>query len=347
MLDSLRMQRNLRLTLEPWSPEYDTSLHTDPSEAKVIEDVELEVEFSDWGKVRPSDYRVDFSQLYFIDGRRRLEGQVWNTLEGGIIAPGLLGTLAVGAVTTKHDTLTPAKVVDRVLERLLILSGGSGQDLIIENRGHEYGRLEYRYEALNDTQNLENALMQRLQFLMREAEDKLAAGLPLENALLILDGPLQRRAPDRSLGYVKTIHHLYVSGSELEVLRQLEKGERTPVFRIGSRILPRYSWYIRLEDTPAYIQPFAGLVRLEVRDVMGIEWAKSIADWSCRVLPKYSAKAFRDPRAPQQLMPIAFLESDLGRRMGDMSIIRRRIQAFLRNQTAREEDKLEPRVNTN
>ncbi len=341
------MQRNLRLTLEPWSPEYDTSLHADTNAPTSLEDVELEVEFSVWGKVRPSTYRVDFSQLYFIDGRRRLEGRVWNTLDKGVIAPGLLGTLAVGAVTTKHDTLTPAKVVDRVLERILILSGGVGQDLIIENRGHEYGRLEYRYEALNDTQNLENALVQRLQMLMRDAEDKLAGGLPLESALLILDGPLQRRAPERSLGYVKTLHQLYLSGEEREVMRQLEKGERTPIFRIGSRILPRYSWYIRLEDTPDYIQPYAGLVRLEVRDTLGIEWAKEIADWSCRVLPRYSAKAFRDPRAPQQLMPIAFLESDLGRRMGDMSIIRRRIQAHLKGLNAREEMPLEAAKNTN
>ena len=336
------MQRNtLRLTLEPWSPEYDTSLHADVGATQSIEDVQLEVELSSWGKVRPASYRVDFSQLYFIDGRRRLEGRVWNSLANGVLSPGLLGTLAVGAVTTKHDTLTPAKVVDRVLERLLILSGGTGADLIIENRGHEYGRLEYRYEAMNDTQNIENALVQRLQFLMREAEDKLAATLPLESALLILDGPLQRRAPDRSLGYVKTMHQLYVSGHELEVLRQLEKGERTPVFRIGSRILPRYSWYVRLEDTPEYIQPFAGLVRLEVRDVMGLEWAREIADWSCRILPRYSAKAFRDPRAPQQLMPIAFLESDLGRRMGDMGIIRRRIQAYLRGLNAPEPEVLE------
>ena len=29
-------------------------------------------------------------------------------------------------------------------------------------------------------------------------------------------------------------------------------------------------------------------------------------------------------------MPIAFLESELGRRMGDLAIIRRRIQAYLR-----------------
>ncbi len=341
------MQRNLRLTLEPWSPEYDTSLHADPSETNSLEDVELEVEYSVWGKVHPADYRVDFSQIYFIDGRRRLEGRVWNTLDGGVIAPGLLGTYAVGAVTTKHDTLTPAKVVDRVLERVLILSGGIGEDLIIEKRGHEYGDLYYKFEPLNDTQNLENALVQRLQFLMRDAEDKLAAGLPLEQALLILDGPLQRRAPDRSLGYVKSIHTMYVAGKELEVLRQLERGERTPIFRIGSRILPRYSWYVRLENTPEYIQPFAGLVRLEVRDSMGLEWAKTIADWSCRVLPRYSAKAFRDPRAPQQLMPIAFLESDLGRRMGDMSIIRRRIQAFLKSQNTREPETLAPRENIN
>jgi uncharacterized protein len=55
------------------------------------------------------------------------------------------------------------------------------------------------------------------------------------------------------------------------------------------------------------------------------------------MLPKYAAKGFRDPRAPQQLMPIAFLESELGRRMGDLAIIRRRIQAFLRQERIRQE----------
>jgi hypothetical protein len=36
-------------------------------------------------------------------------------------------------------------------------------------------------------------------------------------------------------------------------------------------------------------------------------------------------------------MPIAFLESELGRRMGDLAIIRRRIQAFLRQERIRQE----------
>ncbi|MFN3267302.1 MAG: hypothetical protein ACK41E_10755 [Deinococcales bacterium] len=332
------MQQNgLRLSFEPWSPEYNTSLYADTTAPTSSEDVDLTAELELWDKVRPGAYRVDFSALYFIDGRRRLEGRVWNKLPDGTLAAGLLGALAVGVVTTKHDSLTPAKVVDRRLERHLILSGGVGANLIIENRSHEYGRLEYVYEPFSDTQNLENGLVQRLQFLMRQAEDRMSGGLALEQALLVLDGPLQRRAPERSMGYVKTLHQLYVAGEQLEVLSQLEKGERTPIFRIDSRVLPRYSWYVRLERTPDYVHPFAGLVRLEVRDSLGLTWAQAVADWSCRVLPRYSAKAFRDPRAPQQLMPVAFLESDLGRRMGDMAIIRRRIQAHLRGMNAREE----------
>jgi uncharacterized protein len=339
----------LRLTLEPWSPEYDTSLHTDVSSSRAPdEDVKLKVEYDVWANVLPSkNNKVDFGRLFFIDGCRRLEGRVWNTLQSGDIAPGLLGTFAVGAVTTKHDALTPAAVVERDLKRLLVLSGSDGANLVIPKRGHEYGNLEYQLEPLNDTQNIENALMQRLQFCMREAEDQLAAKLPLETALLVLDGPLQRRASDRALGYVKTLHHLYVAGEELEVLRQLQKGQRTPIFQITNRILPRYSWYVRLEDTPDYIQPFSGLVRLEVRDTLGLEWARSVADWSCQVLPRYSAKAFRDPRAPQQLMPIAFLESDLKRRMGDLSIIRRRIQAHLNSMNIRAPEATEASKHTN
>ncbi|NJK44083.1 MAG: hypothetical protein HC933_07145 [Pleurocapsa sp. SU_196_0] len=337
----------MKLTLEPWSPEYDTSFHADPRDTPTRpEDVNIGVELEPWGPVQPSTRReVDFTKLYFVDGRRRLEAKVWAETTGGNSSPGLLGTFAVGVVQSKADALTPASILDRRMERVLVLADNDGEDLVVNARGHEYGDLRYKFVHLNESQNQDIALEARLQYLMRELEDEMGSALPLEEALLVVDGPLQRRAPDRALGYVKTLHNLYVSGKEVSVLQQLQRGQRTPIFLIASG-LKRYSWYLRLEDVAAYVHPYAGLVRLEVRNDLGLEWAQQVADWSCQVLPKYSAKAYRDPRAPQQLMPIAFLESELGRRMGDMNIIRRRIQAFLREQIERAR-RGEPREETN
>ena len=335
----------MKLTLEPWSPEYDTSFHADEKKSQITtrpEDINLTVELEPWGVVQPRRNDVDFTKLFFVDGRRRLEAKVWADIGGGASSPGLLGTFAVGAVQSKADALTPAAILERRIERVLVLAHSDGEDLVVVAKGHEYGDLRYKFVHLNETQNQDIALEARLQYLMRQAEDEIASTLPLEESLLVLDGPLQVRAPDRAMGYVKTLHQLYVGSNETKVLQQLQRGQRTPIFLIASG-LKRYSWYLRLEDVAAYVHPYAGLVRLEVRNDLGLEWAQRVADWSCLVLPKYSAKAFRDPRAPQQLMPIAFLESELGRRMGDMNIIRRRIQAYLREMAGKpKEPDLEP-----
>ena len=332
----------MRLTLEPWSPEYDTSFHADESKSQITtraEDINLTVELEPWGPVQARRFEVDFTKIFFVDGRRRLEGKVWAEVGAETSSPGLLGTFAVGAVQSRAEALTPAAIFERRMERVLILAHPDGEDLIIKAKGHEYGDLRYNYKHLNETQNQDLALEARLQYFMRQEEDAIASELPLEDALLVLDGPLQVRAPDRALGYVKTLHNLYIGPPQVPVLRQLQPGQRTPIFLIAAG-LKRYSWYLRLAEVAPYMQPFAGLVRLEVRNNLGLEWAQRVADWSCVTLPKYAAKSFRDPRAPQQLMPIAFLESELGRRMGDMNIIRRRIQAFLREQAGKPQEPL-------
>jgi uncharacterized protein len=333
----------MKLSLEPWMPEYDTSLQEQPGlTSSRPGDVNLFVEgLEAWNPVQPLATRaseVDFQRLYFIDGRRRIEAKVYGeTLVDNEpqSAPGLLGTFAVGLVES-FMTNSPAKIIKAEISRVLVLNHPEGKNLIIKTRGHEYGNLEYQFVQMNETSNTDTALTTRLQFLMRNAEDELSSSLSLDDALLILDGPLQRRAPDRALGYVKTIHNFYVPPLEQRTIRQLQRGQRSPIFSIKSG-LERYSWYLRLDDIPDYYQPFAGIVRLEVRNKLGLDWARKIADWTCIMLPKYAAKGFRDPRAPQQLMPIAFLESELGRRMGDLAIIRRRIQAYLRQERIRQE----------
>jgi hypothetical protein len=201
----------MKLSLEPWMPEYDTSLQEQPGlTPSRPDDVNVFVEgLEAWNPVQPVAARaaeVDFERLYFIDGRRRLEAKVYGeTLVNNEpqSAPGLLGTFAVGLVESRM-TNTPAKILETIISRVLVLNHTDGENLIIRTRGHEYGDLEYQFVQVNDTVNPDTALTTRLQYLMREAEDKLASSISLDDALLILDGPLQRRAPDRALGYVNS-----------------------------------------------------------------------------------------------------------------------------------------------
>ena len=141
----------MRLTLEPWSPEYDTSFHAEESKSQITtrpEDINLTVELEPWGPVQARRFEVDFTKIFFVDGRRRLEGKVWAevggaaSLEAGS-SPGLLGTFAVGAVQSRAEALTPAAIVERRIERVLILAHPDGEDLIIKAKGHEYGDLRY------------------------------------------------------------------------------------------------------------------------------------------------------------------------------------------------------------
>jgi hypothetical protein len=229
----------MKLSLEPWMPEYDTSLQEQPGLlSSRPNDVNLFVEgLEAWNPVQPLATRaaeVDFERLYFIDGRRRIEAKVYGeTLvnDEPQASPGLLGTFAVGLVESRM-TNSPATILETLISRVLVLNHPEGENLIIKTRGHEYGDLEYKFVQINDTVNTDTALTTRLQFLMRNAEDELSSSLSLDDALLILDGPLQRRAPDRALGYVKTIHNFYVPPLEQRTIRQLQRGQRTPIFSI-------------------------------------------------------------------------------------------------------------------
>jgi hypothetical protein len=72
-----------------------------------------------------------------------------------------------------------------------------------------------------------------------------------------------------------------------------------------------------------------GLVRLEVSEVVGVDAARALADASAALLPAFVPTRGRDPRAPQNLLPIGALEARLRRRLGDTRLIRRRVTALI------------------
>lgn len=148
------------------------------------------------------------------------------------------------------------------------------------------------------------------------ADRRIGAGRP---------GGSDRRLQPDVVGLVKSIYKLYVPHTHRPVLAQLAAGQRTPVFLIGDEARARYSWFLRLAAPGPAESDLAGLVRLEVSARSGIEVALALADETATRLPTFAPSAARDPRAPQNLMPIAALEDHLRHQMGDARLIRRKI----------------------
>ena len=88
----------------------------------------------------------------------------------------------------------------------------------------------------------------------------------------------------------------------------MASGERSPVFRLGTA-WGGWSWYLRL---PVAIgAPWAGIVRVECSADLPVEAAIELADLSLVTLPRFASTPYKDPRAPQNLIPIAGLERRL------------------------------------
>ncbi|HWS94011.1 MAG TPA: hypothetical protein VN306_16435, partial [Mycobacterium sp.] len=145
-----------------------------------------------------------------------------------------------------------------------------------------------------------------------------------EDNLLVVDGPLRGRAHlSRTIGYVKTHHAQYLPAPLNAVVASLTTGERTPVFVIGTG-WERYSWYLRLPCAPA--GPWAGIVRVEAAPTLDLHEVVRLADASQNLLGRFASVEYKDARAPQNLVPIAGLEKELRRRLGDASLLYREIR---------------------
>jgi len=70
-------------------------------------------------------------------------------------------------------------------------------------------------------------------------------------------------------------------------------------------------------------------VRLEVSEGVGIDEAIRLAELTTSVIPRFVPSRTRDPRAPQNLVPIGALEQHLRRGLGDARLIHRRLATLL------------------
>ena len=336
----------MKLRLDPWAAEYNTAFHADTSAhtEKTNVNASFEVAQADWHAIKPPESHILWDDLLFLDGSRRIEARVLLENEQAEVAFGALGTYGVGVVSCCANLSRRATFIDlhahgmQNVNRICVLSSGhSLPDFkLLPNMRSQLGQLEYR--VVSSSERDADAVIRRLQVEMLNAEQLLASRLveAFPNALIICDGPRPFGLKETNvIGYIKTIHDVKVGKSQLELIRQLEEGERSPIYLIETDDKQRqyFEWFLRLRDPRPWLYSLAGMVRLQAyagaNPEETFETAQIIADWSCLNLRAFASRQHQDPRAPQQLLPIRALENELGRRMGHPQVVRRRITQFL------------------
>jgi hypothetical protein len=68
-------------------------------------------------------------------------------------------------------------------------------------------------------------------------------------------------------------------------------------------------------------------VRCEASSEVPIDAVPALADRLASVLPRFASRPHKDARAPQNLYPIAGLERELRRRLGDTHLLQRALRA--------------------
>lgn len=300
----------MRFAVESWSPEYGTAAdQTQLDDAAGDVDVAVEVAPELWAPRWPAADATAPDRLLFVDGVRRVDAQVWFD-DDGVTRAGVCASVAAGSV---HCEAGVARVLDVVVARGFFARSSPDAGPIVTRHG------TYRYFPL--TEDGPEAVNLGIHEQMTATEAGIAAGHDVD--LVVYDGPLRGRNDPRAVGYVKTQHVQYLPDELQMVLGRLDAGQRTPLFLMGGRGT-RYSWYLRLPGPRP--QPLAGVVRCEVVAVGTVDEAVARADEITATLPRYASEPHKDPRAPQNLYPIAGLEHQLRHRLGDQLLMERALR---------------------
>ncbi|NMF62080.1 hypothetical protein [Brasilonema octagenarum] len=326
--------RENNFRLEPWGSDYQPPIDIEELSESASE-VDATVEETDWSKFCKRRPQIDLPQrLIFIDGRRRIDAALVGG-SGNTINYGVFGTIAVGAVLVDRSTHT-AKSENFNIRR--ILGFGGNQKAPLTHIPCPFGSgAELVYEPAEPyVENNPDIRKNLVQNAMLKAEATLAKQNYTMQAdtLVIRDGRLPYNSPNFTVGYVKTMHKNYLSEKHADLLWELKPTERSPIFLIKEQNRPHWSWYLKSGNSQTNSQSLGyhdlhGIVRLELSNEIPLETAQKIADQTTYLIPEYASHPYKDPRAPQNLTPVGALERELGRRMGDANLIKRRVQHYL------------------
>jgi hypothetical protein len=329
-------------------------------------DASVEMPLDRWRPIDPDGAGPLPEALLFVDGVRRVEAQVWvdgETRAGGAgsgdAGPGggppgdaraagvpgeptaaLCASYAAGVVCC---CAAGAHLVASERRRGLFSVAPHASDIL--TRAGDYQAHHVRIKRAGAP--VMTALSQSLQRRLAEVEVDVAkaardaagqagedgpgraapGGHPRDSTsdLLIVDGPLLgRQHLPRALGYIKSHHATYLPPDLNAVVGALTPGQRTPAFLMGTS-WDRHSWYLRLPGPKG--APWSGVVRIECPATLGLEEVTRLAGLSQRCLGRFASAAYKDSRAPQNLYPIAGLERELRRRLGDPRLLYRALRA--------------------
>lgn len=300
---------SMRFTVESWSPDYGSPFEVqdfDREQPKV--DLGVERDLAQWAPLEAVG--APANDVLFIDGVRRTDARLWIQHPSGV-RQGLCASYAAGMVRCCDQ----AEVQDLEVRRSVFAPDGFGD---LETR---HGTYESFAVVQDDTATLSFHLQNQLGALERTLAER--AG-PAD--LVVLDGPLTARADiPGAVGYIKSHRVEYLGGEAAAVVARLKPGERTPVF-LTETSWARYSWYLRLPGGSGH--PWAGMVRCEAASTVADPVA--IANLVAATLPRFASQPHKDPRAPQNLYPVAGLERHLRHRLGDLTLLERALRIAAR-----------------
>ena len=312
-------------SVDPWDPSYGMAYGDEMAGESLQESsaeltLDLELPSDRW---RPLEADPDVpvpGTILFLDGVRRVDARVWVHGSDPQPSAGIAASYAAGLVCLNGS----ARITDVTVERGLFTAAPDAAD--IDSRHAVYVASKAPGPGMD---KLTLALQQHLS----EAEVQLALHFrrqqPDANDLLFVDGPLRGRTHlDRTIGFIKTHHTTYLPAEQAGVVSALGPGQRTPAFGMGTS-WRRNSWYLRLPGLSG--APWSGVVRLECSADLPVPEVKRLADLSALVLPPLASSPHKDPRAPQNLVPIGGLERELRRRLGDQQLLYRSLRAAAAN----------------
>jgi hypothetical protein len=299
--------------VDAWNPAYGTAFEGGPAPDSTPEvDAAVELPASAWVPLDPPPSVRAPDVVLLVDGVRRIDASLWSGEIGGRSFPALAASYAAGVVRCDLRRGLAEVGAAPEIRRGLFTGAPGAEDLVAGSVRYAVQRVES-----DDPEKLPQAIQPRMTEL--EILVSLAAG---EADLLVVDGPLRgRRTPD-TIGYVKTQRQPYLPASLIPVVTALRSGQRTPVFLRGTS-WRSYSWYLRLPGAGG--APWAGIVRMECPADLTPQAAIALADLSLVTLPRFASAPYKDPRAPQNLIPIAGLERKLRSLLGDPRLLHRHL----------------------
>jgi len=304
-----------RLFVDAWDPAYGASFEAAggpaaPSSAQVDYGVELPPDA--WRPLTAAAGVDPPDVVLLVDGVRRIDASVWTEEPDGGSFPGLAASYAAGVVRCDLRRGV-AELAGTEVERGLFTASPSAEDVVA-------GQIRYAVRRVGGTGEL-SKLPAAVQGPLTALEVTVSGAVRDDGDLLVVDGPLRgRRQLPRTIGYIKTQHSQYLDARHTAVVIALRSRERSPVFALGTA-WGGYSWYLRLPGSAG--APWAGIVRVECSSDLTDRQAIELADLSLVTLPRFASTPYKDPRAPQNLIPIGGLERRLRARLGDGRLLHR------------------------